>query len=74
MTYQHLFLSMCYSVWLLYAFLYIQRVAMLVLMTPPRRAEMSNHATEKLILIFTSHFPAEVKHIHTTYLVNINVL
>jgi hypothetical protein len=41
---------------------------------PPRRAEISNHATEKLILIFISHFPAEVKHIHTTYLVNINVL
>ena len=77
MAYQHLFLSMCYSVWLLYVFLYIQRVGMLVLMTPPpppRRAEMSSHATEKLILIYTSHFPAEVKHIHTAYLVNINVL
>jgi hypothetical protein len=64
---------MCYSVWLLYVFLYIERVGMLVLMTP-RRAEMLNHATEKLILIFTSHFAAEVNHIHTTYLVNINVL
>jgi hypothetical protein len=69
MTDQQLLLPLCCSAWLLHVYVYIQRVGMLAWMNPPRCRTIS---TEKLILISTSHFPADVKRNHTAYLVNIN--
>ena len=54
MTYQNLFITMCYSVWLLHVFFYIQRVGMLILMTPP--PPLSRRDVEPYYRETNSHF------------------
>ena len=73
---QQLLITMCCSVKLLYAFVYILRVDMLdveeIPYSPlPRDVEPYYGKTNS---IFTSHFHAEVKRIYAAYLVICNVL